>query len=674
MSLGSPLLLALLLAQAAPVEVRLEAERLLHDGVHARTTAEGHAKLRSAELALDADRILYEKAEGRVTAVGHVVARLAKNGLTAIVADTVSLRLEGDEVEEVSFFEGNAITHKGVSAEAFLAASTEAELARAGTPSLRLDGNRLVRDGRTWRLEHLSLVPCDCNLAHPTWGVHAVSANIDPVDERAGLWWPVVWVGPVPVFALPWTSLPLTNRASGLLFPKPNGTTLNGFVLELPVFITLGRSADLTLTPGYIFGAEAPKPTADKPVPDPQNPNGTKGARLGAELRYTPAVGTEGRLAAGLLYDLLLPRNALDASALGTGVRGLRWEMGWMHKQELPAGFSLRADLNAYSDGYMLRDLVSDVLGKEASYLRSTAVLAHRSRDTWAGLDVAIRQDVQQGFGFFEGLPAASSYPATWGDRPRWAGPAPIQKLPSLRFVVPAITIAGPLAFDFAASATRHAPLVGRTGDEGPLANDGRAFDPVTGAELSTECLRQRLYVPILGDGDFATPCGVTLAAKQAGQGDRKWQPGEREGRERLDVKPRLFGTWHPGDALTVAASAAWRQGAWRGEQSGTSLFRGYPVFDARAETSLVGHPGSAAWTHLLRPLVQARAVPFVLGGDPAPYDEIDSRVPRRARPVPGVGRAAAALVQDRVRRLVPARPRAGLRSHRARRAGADAE
>jgi len=113
------------------------------------------------------------------------------------------------------------------------------------------------------------------------------------------------------VLPLPWAYLPLGERRSGFLVPRVESSYLTGLALHEPLFITLGQSADLTLTPGWFLGGA-----------------GVRGPRLLTELRYAPSEGTAGRALLGALYDLLHPGIALG------GQNGLRFEGTVQHAQE----------------------------------------------------------------------------------------------------------------------------------------------------------------------------------------------------------------------------------------------------------------------------------------------------------------------------------------------------
>ena len=126
---------------------------------------------------------------------------------------------------------------------------------------------------------------------------------IDLDDKHATLTFPTIYVKSVPVLWFPWIDLPLSSRRTGLLVPRPANTLQSGWAVDVPFFITLGQSYDLTLTPGMFFGA---------PVPAPGG-MGVKGPRLLGELHYAPSRTTSGVLTLGLLDDRLPRRDPVNA-------------------------------------------------------------------------------------------------------------------------------------------------------------------------------------------------------------------------------------------------------------------------------------------------------------------------------------------------------------------------
>lgn len=590
-------------AGAEPTVFELTAEKIVHDGKQHRAYAEGNAELVTQNAAIHADRITWDRDTASATAIGHVALRLTDGELLAVVADVLTVRFDDDEVREVFVNDGKVYGKKGLTPTQLRAITQPEALVAAGQTTMRLVANHLVREGTNWRLEELDLVPCECDFEHPSWSIRASDATIDPVDDRTALWSPVVRVHGVPVLWLPWISLPLSNRQTGLLAPRPSYTALNGFAIEQPLFITLGRSADLTLTPGYFVGAPAvPGATPEAPLVFPAP--GVSGPRLLTEFRYAPNERTTGKVSLGLLWDFKPRRSPVNPNAKLPGERGLRAEGTWQHAQKLGTdGWENRVDASFFSDSYYQRDLVSDVLAREAGYLRSTAAIFHRGPDHWAGIDVALRQDLNGGYPLLGRTGARAGEPVF--------GPNPLGRLPALTWALPTRKVLGPIAFGLLADFVRLSPLVGPSGDEGELANEGRPDG------VSLECLRQRLYWL----GGTTPSCNAQV---EPSQGDGQWQPGEREPRERFGLMPRLSASL-PLVVATLTPYAAWRQGVWLGENSGVVTQRGYPIFGARLDSELARAFGAVR--HAIAPAFELRGIPIVLGSAPAPYDEVDTAI-----------------------------------------------
>ena len=606
-----------LVVLAAPEtgEVELTAERMLHDGKKEITTAQGRAKLVAEDAAVDADRIVYDRERRVATATGHVVARLTDGGRIVVIADLLTLRFdEQQEVREVFLYDGKALSKKDVSAPALLAADTREKAEKIGVTQALLEGNHLLRDGTRWTVDSLELVPCECDFENPSWSITSSGATIDTEAERVSITNPVFRIKHVPVLWLPWLSLPLTERQSGLLFTRPGYHVNNGFTLEQPVYLTLGRSADITLTPGFLTGVAPQKDAQGNPVEG----LGVAGPRLGTEFRYTPSTRAAGKVFLGLLYDFRTPRDILNPAIRGPGHRGLRGELAWQHVQDFGKGFGARADVNLHSDGDWNRDLTVDVILSTATYLRSGASVFHRGADHYVGLDVGLRQDIQWGYDLF-GKRNPEPMGAGMPNLPTgFYGPGTLQRLPAITFGWAPTQRLGPLRFDVEGDAVRLAPLYSLTGDEGSEAKEGAIqAEPFSVAV-------DRLFNPAPGG-----------AIARIGVGDRVWQPGEREARDRVMVLPRVSLSATPGDVFSLTAFAAWRQLGWVGEKSGRSWSRGYLLLGARLETE-VSKTFASGVRHLIQPLAEVRAIPWGTEGregpmndaPPVAYDAVDAAVP----------------------------------------------
>jgi hypothetical protein len=199
---------------------------------------------------------------------------------------------------------------------------------------------------------------CSCGeQCIPLLSVSAWRSHIVP-EDRASFVLPMLRLFDVPVLPLPWISFPLTNRATGLLFPVLGFNGPGGISLGVPVFITLGDSVDLTLEPLYYFGTV----NADAGGTGPQSA-GVKGFGDDVELRWRPAQDALGSLHVLHVYDW-------SKGITGTGVRGNRASLDASHVQGLLGG-RIGAALNLTSDSDVRSDTQIPVQYRYEPYLRS---------------------------------------------------------------------------------------------------------------------------------------------------------------------------------------------------------------------------------------------------------------------------------------------------------------
>ncbi|QSQ27752.1 LPS assembly protein LptD [Pyxidicoccus parkwayensis] len=625
--------------------VELAADFVAYEADKQVLTARGHCELRTGDMLLRADEVTYDEAGQVATASGNVM--FVGPGGMAAVADSVHVDIRSFEANlQGGFF----MQKKGVTLEAMLAAKTPQELRAMGETPVILSGTRIRRTGpNSFVVDDLAFTPCECGPGEPSWRVEASAANV-VLGERATLSWPVVYVRSVPVFALPWLYLPLAERRSGLLIPKPSTSSLNGFSLEQPVFVTLGRSYDMTFTPGYFSGGGLvtrvidDRGTADTKddltVRDPKV-FGVKGARLLSEFRYVPSEHARGRLTLGVLYDSRPVRDPRDRDGafyrelvdgapgpnIITDARGLRGEASWQHTQELGSGWYDRVDASLVSDGFYTRDLTADIIAREFQYLRSTASLYKREDELYAGLDVSLRQDIRFGYNFFQpNLVPADAGTATPGLPPVAPGtdlpsPRTFQRLPGITLALPErpLPFLGGLTGGLKVEYTRLSPMLHSNGDEGL---DG-IFRPQANAVSPW----------------YATVPGELVP--DPAQSDGIFNASDREARHRLDFLPRVSTSFALGDYARVTPSLGLRQDIWTGEVSGRTYQRGYPIagllLDSQVATTWSGREG-AKYRHAIAPSLELRYIPggwgrvpsagATPGGPPQPYDEVDAAVP----------------------------------------------
>ncbi len=539
-----------------------------------------NAVVNTGAIEVRADEIWFDPEAQRVIGRGHVI--LFQENIVAF-ADEMDVQLTTGEADLVG---GTVLQKRNVSPQALLKAKTREELEKLGQTTMSVTGRHVRRLGPDhYSVDGIAFTPCDCDPVKPSWRIKSLHADVMP-GERALLTLPVIYIRGVPLLAFPWLYVPMSDRRSGLLIPRW-GSARGSFFLEQPVFVTLGRSYDMTVSPGYYFGGS--------------DPVGVKGPRLQTEFEYAPSARTRGRANLDLLYALS-PRLGQDPNAPppdpnapppGPGStplpgthRGLRGSGSLRHDQDLGRGFYDRVDASFVSDGLYPQSLSADLITRETPYTASTAALYRRTASSYAGFDLGIRQDLRFGYGFLDTARTAEEFPNH--------GPNPLQRLPEFILDIPESRLSRLLFGSFRVEYSRLAPLVGRIG-----------VDPL------------------------ATPSGNVGA--------------QFEARDRIDFRPRVSVPLELGRFARLTPYAWYREDLYVGEFTGATSHRGYPLGGALLETELsrVFPTQTGSWRHSLTPSVEIRYVPSVFGRIGNVYDEID-----RAAPASGFLEGVAQLSQ----------------------------
>jgi LPS-assembly protein len=576
-----------------PIHVKGDFSQSDSDANHITLT--GHAELRTKSTMVQAQKITLDQETNLLTASGNA---FCASGFLGAVADQLTLDLNTGTVgmQQGHFFEKKKVTPaKMLSAESAQQLQSLGQTALAGTADRiqRASGGHLLMNG-------LTFTPCDCEPRDPLkphWSIQSVYADV-VLGEGAWLWLPIIRVYDAPVLALPVMYVPLSDRKTGLLPIFPNYSALNGWTIPVPVYVTLGRSADIEFDLDYTFGGATGN-------------SGVKGPSLDTTYRFTPSVDTHGTAELFLQYDTWGPRDPRSSILWPTNtpsqVFGLRGELTSQIVSVLGAGWTTRLDLNLASDAALPRDVATDVLVQANQYLTSTLQFSHRTADSWQALTVSYRQDIQYPFGY--SLFGTDKDPVT-GQTLR--GPATFQQLPDIAVAFPERPLWGPLFGGVDMSYTRLSPLTQLFGDEG----------------------RDGLFLPVAPA--VATPPGVVDLL----QGDGIYQSAyEREARDRLDVVPRLVMTVPVGDVLRIRPSAWLRQDVYVGEISGAVNERGYAVVDLliSSELSRTYGQGPGSLRNAIQPSVEVRDIVGAWGAVPGPqpgnkYDAIDWAVDTNQR------------------------------------------
>lgn len=211
-----------------------------------------------APVSFTADAITYSKDAHLIIASGHVTA--IQNG-QILHADTVTINRKTNVVVasgHVSLTQPNGETI--YTDHAVLSDNMKDVVMRVVAARLGQNVRLIANGGRRYndQIDELTKpVYSACDLcknnpyAPPTWSIRARSATHDLQHQMIEFRDATLLLKGVPVFWLPYLSepAPKVKRQSGLLIPSVGSTSELGPFVIIPYYFTLGRSADITLSP-----------------------------------------------------------------------------------------------------------------------------------------------------------------------------------------------------------------------------------------------------------------------------------------------------------------------------------------------------------------------------------------------------------------------------------------
>jgi len=555
---------------AGPVGV--EAGSISYDAALDRYFLTDGAILRRGASTLRARSASYDPRTGSIEATGEVL--LIEPG-RAVAADGLHLLFDGpfEAREVVAFFKGAPLD--------LSRSATIAEAGRIGKNRLTVRSSRIHgQGGDRFTAEGARLTLCDCGDGAPSWEIRASRADVVPGD-RAILTWPVLYVTPrflfidtpIPILPMPWLYLPLSSRHTGLLIPAVSYGARSGWDLALPIFVTLGRSWDVTTTLEYAFGPSRP--------PDA---GGVKGPGASLDLRWAPADGAAGEAVFHALHDSIRYPGAPD---------GWRLALRLVHAQRLSDRSFLAVEGAVVNDPLYPEDFVGDLLARTSDYTRSALALTHRTSDVLLEADAAYHLEIGTlgqltapvvPFGLFGGLVPS------------------FHRLPAASATLLPVRLAGPLRLSGTLGAARFAPIEGIT---------DRSQDGVGPGERGWT-------------GPFPLPAGDA------------WQPGQRLAASRLSALAEVRAPFTVGNVLSIEPWARGSAAAYafaEGTRPSQLDAWGVAGVSASTEISRAFGSGESRLRHSIEPRAEWRWGSGLLGPAlPAySYDEMD-----RAQALPG--------------------------------------
>lgn len=199
-----------------------------------------------------------------------------------------------------------------------------------------------------------------CPEGDNSWRFIADDIEIDQNEEVATLYGSRVEVQSVPIFYMPYLTMPITDkRKSGFLFPSLSLGSKNGFEFELPYYWNIAPNYDLLTTLHYM-----------------QN----RGVQLRGNLRYLTTHNTGKLHAEYLAHDDKYPEY------------GDRWAFQYKNTTRYTSHWLVKLDYAKVSDNDYFQDLDSDLGDRSDGHLQQSGSVSYRTQNWDAKLTV---QDFQ---------------------------------------------------------------------------------------------------------------------------------------------------------------------------------------------------------------------------------------------------------------------------------------
>ena len=320
-----------------------------------RIIAEGNVileKIRTSTQEVDTlgtwDKLLEETTDAEGKPKTEIITK--SDTLTTIKADWISYDITQGSIKargnlQIKIGQDNLSAANGeVDLKAETGIFNEATIIRHGK-NIHLEGKVIEKTGDiTYRIEDGWIITCKLkDNETPPWSFAATDTEITE-GGYAILKHSTFRIKNVPVLYSPWMIVPVKNtRQTGFLFPEISISDRDGFGLNLPVFINLSASSDVTLYPELLT---------------------KRGLNSGIEFRYVMDKETKGSYMGNYLHDKLSDPSETeyysDNDFTHTN-QGRYWLRG---KADNTFGeWISRLDLDIVSDRDYLREFTSGLTG-----------------------------------------------------------------------------------------------------------------------------------------------------------------------------------------------------------------------------------------------------------------------------------------------------------------------
>ncbi|OCC15808.1 Outer membrane protein Imp, required for envelope biogenesis [Dissulfuribacter thermophilus] len=259
----------------------------------------GNVFVKGEDISISGDRITFNWETGDVWAYGEVFIRIGED---RIIGDSGKFNVKNGtgQIEEARLY-----------------------LKRN---QLHIEAKTLKKKGFQ-EFEATDAVISTCSPPKQAWSFSCKRLLLDE-NGMAVAWGSKFNVRSIPILYSPWLKVPLNKyKKSGVLIPSISTSTRNGFGINIPYYIVLSDSADITFY---------------------QNPLVARGWMEGIEFRYMASPASKGILRYNFLIDTKSDNDFNNDGFSRENEK--RWWFRAKVDQELPYGFLGMADIDLISD------------------------------------------------------------------------------------------------------------------------------------------------------------------------------------------------------------------------------------------------------------------------------------------------------------------------------------
>ncbi|WED22152.1 LPS assembly protein LptD [Vibrio sp. JC009] len=187
-----------------------------------------------------------------------------------------------------------------------------------------------------------------CPEGNNAWRLRATTIELNQNDEMATLYNPWVEIARVPVFYLPYLTVPVGDtRKTGFLYPSISMDSTDGFGMEVPIYWNIAPNYDLKTTIKHME---------------------KRGQQLDSYFRYLNDFGQ------GDITFEYLPEDKKNLD------EGKRWGGNWKHNAIIDESWKLEVDYSRVSDISYFSDLSSSIGNREDGQLLQEGTVSYRSK------------------------------------------------------------------------------------------------------------------------------------------------------------------------------------------------------------------------------------------------------------------------------------------------------